>query len=133
MQFTFFNCYELADIKHRALFKSKIDLFLACEFNKDTNYFSNIVESTSREIHCYFVQSNNAKYGDSRITKPSSTETKDLIKIKGGQNYTILIEEINIEKLRNFQLLDYNLQKDDNNFKPTPPDFNKKEVEDRME
>jgi len=128
LYFTVFNCYELANISHRALFKSKIDLLVACEYNPDVNYFSNIVESSSRELHCYFIQSNNAQYGDSRITQPSKTEIKDIVKIKGGRNYTIIVDEIDIDKLREFQVLSYELQKDDKNYKPTPPDFKKNKV-----
>ena len=105
---------------------------VACEYNKDINYFSNIVESSSRDIHCYFVQSNNAKYGDNRITQPSSTVDKDILKIKGGDNPTILVGKIDIKNLREFQLKGYELQKDIGTYKPTPPDFNKKLVMDRI-
>lgn len=129
ISFTTFNCYELANILHRASFKSKVDLIVASEFNSDINYFSNIVESASREIHCYFIQSNNAKYGDSRITQPAKTEKKDILKIKGGRNYAVIIDTIDIEKLREFQLLNYNLQRDKRDeFKPTPPAFDKEKV-----
>jgi len=101
------------------------DMIIAVEWNKDTNYYSNILESLSRDIHCYCIQVNSANYGDSRITQPSKTEIKDIIKTKGGINNTILISEVNISDLRNYQVKEYLLQKEDNNFKPTPPQFNK--------
>ena len=77
----------------------------------------------SRDIHCYCVQVNSSDYGDSRITKPSKTEEKDIMRTKGGINSTILIDEIDIEKMREFQLKSYNLQAYDKSFKPTPPGF----------
>lgn len=133
ISFTAFNCFELTDIHARAMFKSKVDLVVASEFNKDTAYFSNIIESSARDLHCYFIQSNDAKYGDNRIHQPSRTDIKDLLKIKGGQNTTILTSKLNISKLREFQVLEYELQKDDPSFKPTPPDFDKDSVEKRIQ
>ena len=129
--FSVFNCFELANISHRSIFRSKVDFLVACEFNRDIGYFSNIVETITRDVHCYFIQSNNSKYGDNRITKPSKTEEKDLLKIKGGKNSTILVDTIDIKSLRNFQLKGHNLQLDDKRFKPTPPGFNVKEIEKR--
>ena len=61
------------------------------ELNKDTLYFSNIVESASRDLHCFIVQANTSKYGDSRITGPYNSLFKDIIKVKGGENNVLLI------------------------------------------
>jgi hypothetical protein len=133
LYFTNFYCYELANILHRSLFVSLIDLMVASEWNPDTNYFSGIVETTSREIHCYFMQVNTSEFGDSRITLPAKTDSKNQVQIKGGENDTILIGEIDINKLRRFQYKKYNKQKDDKSFKPTPPDFNRKNVKKRMD
>ncbi len=41
---------------------------------------------------------------------PSKTEEKDIMRTKGGKNSTILVDEIDIKKIREFQLKDYNLQ-----------------------
>lgn len=133
LYFTNFYCYELANILHRSLFVSLIDLMVASEWNPDTNYFSSIVETTSREIHCYFMQVNTSEFGDSRITLPAKTDSKNQVQIKGGENDTILIGEIDITKLRRFQYKKYDKQKDDKSFKPTPPDFNRKNVKKRMD
>ena len=124
VSFACFNCFELANLSHRSLFRSRVDFLIACEFNRDTNYFSNIVEAVTRDVHCYFIQSNNSEYGDNRITKPSKTAVKDIIKIKGGENSTILVSTIDIKKLREFQKKEHNLQMDDSSFKLTPPGFN---------
>ena len=132
IHFTAFNCYELADINDRARFKSKVDLVVACEYNKDTKYFSNIVESSARDLHCYFVQSNSAHYGDNRIYQPTSSNYSDILKIKGGENSTLLVGTINIKKLREFQNTEYELQRSDKSFKPTPPDYNRGILKDRI-
>ncbi len=131
--FSIYYCFELADIVHRSIFKSKIDLVFASEWNKDTSYYSNIVEATSRDLHCYFLQSNTSQFGDSRITKPFKTEGKNILQIKGGSNNVLLVEEIDISELRDYQLKtqDYQLE-DKTGFKPTPPDFNQDDVKKRI-
>lgn len=132
IHFSCFNCYELTDISHRSIFKSMVDLLVVIEDNRDLNYFSNLAESVSRDLHCFFIQVNNANYGDSRITQPSNTETKNIVQLKGGENSTILIGELNIKELRKFQIKEYELQKEDKTYKPTPPDFNKELVLQRL-
>ena len=52
----------------------------------------------------------------------------DVLRTKGGANSTVLIGEIDIEKLRDFQIKQYELQNNDKSFKPTPPEFNKEIV-----
>lgn len=121
--FPVYCCYELTSISDRALFQSYADLVIAVEWNKDVNYYSNILESLSRDVHCYCVQVNTSDYGDSRITKPSKTEEKDIIRTKGGINSTILVGDVDINELREFQFKEYSLQKG-HKFKPTPPGFN---------
>ena len=102
----------------------KNDYTIAIEYNKDIHYFSSIIESISRDVHTYMVQVNNSKYGDSRITRPAKTEIKDIVKIKGGNNATLMIGKIDIESLRDFQLKEYSLQKmEKDKFKPTPPNY----------
>lgn len=120
---TLFNCFELSDVTSRAIFKSKIDFLLAIENNKDTNYFSSIVDSSARDLHCFVIQVNNSKYGDSRITQPSKTEIKDITKIKGGKNISLIIENIEVDALRRFQRTTYELQRENKNFKSTPARF----------
>jgi len=123
LYFSPFYCFELADSVHRSMFKSKVDLIIASEWNKDVPYFSNIVESLSRDIHAYIAQVNTSQYGDSRLTKPSSSATKDILKLKGGKNDTVLIGEIDLKSLRTFQRKNYNQTKGNKEFKPLPPDY----------
>lgn len=136
--FSVYNCFELADINHRSLFKSKVDFIIASEYNKDTSYFADIAGAWVRDIHSYFIQVNSSDFGDSRIIQPSKSFCKDLIQVKGGNNSTILVGNLDIQKLRNFQYKEYHLQKDDIDggktvLKPTPPDFDRKNVKIRIE
>lgn len=124
--FTVYCCFELTSIRDRSIFQSYIDALIAVEWNQDVNYYSNIIESLSRDIHCYCIQTNTSKYGDSRITKPSKTENKDILRIKGGSNATAHVGTIDLEQLREFQMKAYSGQKEDKTFKPTPPDFDYK-------
>jgi len=133
--FTSYYCFELADTFHRSIFRSKIDLLIASEWNKDTPYFSNIVEALSRDLHCYIAQVNTSQFGDSRLTQPSESARKDLMKLKGGKNDTVLVEDLNITALREFQLKYFERIKADNDdsFKPVPPDWNRNDVNSRID
>lgn len=123
--FSVYCCYELASIVDRSLFQSYVDAVVAVEWNHDVNYYSNILESLSRDLHCYCIQVNSCDYGDSRVTKPSKTELKDILRTKGGEEVSVLVGTIDIAALRDFQIKEYELQRDDHRFKPTPPQFNK--------
>ena len=132
IDFSCYNCFELASLKDRGLFMSYIDLLIGSEYNRDTNYYSNIIESLSRDVHCYFAQVNNSRSGDNRIVAPKGRIGKNILQITGGQNDTFLIGEIDIKKLREFQLKEYNLQQEDKSFKPTPPEFDRDVLRLRM-
>jgi hypothetical protein len=134
LYFSVFYCFELANIEHRAIFRSKVDMLVCSEFNKDVNYYGHIVSATSRDLHCYVVQVNTAQYGDSRVTQPSSTETMNLLQLKGGENSTALLTEIDLDNLREFQTKLYSLQdKQGERFKPTPPDIDRECVKRRQQ
>lgn len=126
--FAIYNCYELASLEHRGIFKGKVDFIVCTEFNRDINYFSNIVESASRDIHCYVVQVNDSQFGDSRIVKPSQTATMNPVRIKGGENLTFVTTFLDLKVLRDHQRKGYGLQKDSLLFKPTPPGFRPEDV-----
>jgi hypothetical protein len=130
--FSVFYCFELANIVHRSLIKNKIDLLVAVEYNKDVNYFSNLVESVSRDLHCYVVQVNSSHYGDTRISQPTETYRKDIVKLKGGENNVTIMGTIEIDKLREFQRKKYGLTKNDRTFKVLPPDFDPVDVNNRI-
>ena len=46
-----YNCFELASIEDRSIFKGHVDFIVATEFNRDTSYFSNIVEAADIHAH----------------------------------------------------------------------------------
>jgi hypothetical protein len=121
--FSLFNCYELTDITKRSAFKGLVDFVVVIVHNRDTPYFSNIIESMSRDLHAYAVQVNTSNYGDSRITQPSKTALKDIAKVKGGINNHILIDRLDVAQLREFQALSLDDQVKSEVFKTTPPDY----------
>lgn len=131
--FSVYNCFELANINDRSLFKSKVDLLVATELNRDVNYYADIAGSWVRDIHCYFVQVNTSNYGDSCIMRPTKTETNKMVTVKGGQNSTILVDDMAIDKLRSFQFKEHITQMDDKSYKLTPPDFSRENVKRRIE
>lgn len=126
--FSPYYCFELADVHDRSLFKGKLDLLIASEFNRDVNYFSNIVESIARDLHVYVAQVNTSQYGDSRITQPSKTAIQDILNLKGGENDTILVGKLNIPEIRDFQRKQYLTTKNHPTFKPLPPNYNHEDV-----
>ena len=124
VDFSTFSCFELANIKDRSLFISYVDLLIGSVHNKDVNYYSNVIESLARDVHCYFAHVNNSSMGDNRIIKPAATNQKNILQISGGLNDTVLVGEIDIKDLRRFQQLEHNLQMKDKSFKAVPPEFN---------
>ena len=133
VSFAVYNCYELASLEDRCLFKGKVDFIVCSEYNRDVNYFSNIVESAARDLHCYVVQVNSAHFGDSRVVSPSRTEQLNPLRIKGGENQTFLSMRLPLRELRAHQLQGYGLQKESKDYKPTPPDFEREDVQQRIQ
>ncbi|WP_396587742.1 reverse transcriptase domain-containing protein [Bermanella sp. R86510] len=121
LSFSTYNCFELSDITHRVLFKSQIDLLFACVWNKDTNYYQHILESTVRDLHCYTVQANTSQYGGSCVLRPTKTESKTMLYVKGGNNPCVLTTKLDIKELRDFQYKSEPSSKD--YFKHLPPGY----------
>lgn len=93
-------CYEFTDIQSRAQMKSKIEVLFVPQLNQDTNYFSAIVESSARDLHCFVVQANTSIYGDSRITAPYKTTEKNILQVKGGCTDIVMMNKIDIIELK---------------------------------
>lgn len=130
--FTTYYCYELANVRERSYFFSKIDAMYCPVFNRDTPYYNNIAESCARDMHCYFVLGNVSHYGDTRVTQPTSSVTMNILRVKGGNTENnpavVLTTRLNTKELREFQTLDelaqFKLIKDGKTrFKQTPPEF----------
>lgn len=115
--FATYCCYELTSISLRHIFQGMADIVFGVEWNKDTYYFGNVMESLSRDIYCYCVQSNMSEYGDSRIIQPTKKDFMNILKITGGINASVLIGEIDIQQLREHQK---NSNSDKSVFKPLP-------------
>lgn len=125
LHFAVYDCFELADIKFRFEFKSKVDFIVGCEWNRDIKYFTNITEAATRDLHCYVIQVNTSQFGDSKIIAPKKSDEMTILNIKGGDD-NILIGEVNIEELREFQRKEtLYLEDKDKIFKTLPPDFDK--------
>lgn len=119
--FPVYCCFELASIQDRSLFQTYADMVVAVEWNKDIPYYSSIIESLSRDLHCYCIQANSSDYGDSRIVAPKASVSKDIIRTKGGLNACVLVDTVDIKALRDFQMLEFPLQRQNGKFKPSPP------------
>lgn len=96
-------CYELTDVMVRGLLKGRCDIIIASVFNPDTTYFSNIIDSTVRDLHTFVVQANTSFYGDSRVTGPYDRDSKDIFKIKGGENDHIVVGSISFREVKEFE------------------------------
>lgn len=96
-------CFELTDVAVRAILKGRTDLIALSVFNQDTTYFSNIIDSTTRDLHCVIVQANTSIYGDSRVTLPYDRDNKDIFKIKGGDNDDVIVGTLNIGNIFSYQ------------------------------
>lgn len=132
LYFSVYCCFELSSITERALFQSYADAIFAVEWNQDIYYYQNILEALARDLHCYCIQANSSDYGDSRITQPSKHDNQDILRVKGGEEPTVLVGTIDIEQLRFFQCKGFGEQKADRRFKPTPPLFNREIVEKKI-
>ena len=108
ISFGTFLCYEFTDSVARSLYKDEVDIIFAPEDNKDTNYFSNIIDTMTRDLHTFVVQSNNSVYGDSRISGPYGKNLNNIIQIKGGENDSVIIGEIDIKGLRESRVIERN-------------------------
>ena len=97
-------CSDLTNIQHRNQLRGHIDALFALEWNRDTNTFSSLVESTANDLHAFVIQTNNRLYGDSRIRAPAKDDyARDFVQVKGGVSDFFVLGEVNYNKLRNEQ------------------------------
>lgn len=115
-------CYELTSIQDRIIFKNDgLNTVAAIVWNSDIDYFSNIVESLSRDLSCYVLQANHSNYGDSRIYRPARKEYRDVLRFSGGINHNTLIAYIEIGELLDFLKKPILVQKQDKKWKTKCP------------
>lgn len=119
--FAILVCSELTNIVYRTLVRGNVDALLVPAWNKDIDTFSALIESSALDIHAFIIQSNNRQYGDSRIRAPyKDSWLRDQIRVKGGIDDYVVIGEIDIQALRNFQ--SYH-RSPNGPFKPVPDGF----------
>lgn len=80
---------------------------MANEWNADINYYADIVGLWVRDVHCYFIQCNTSGYGNPCIMKLAKTEDSRMVMVKGGKNSAVLVDDLDIEKLRDFQFKEH--------------------------
>lgn len=97
--FSTMTCYEATNVCDRAELADKINVLFMPVYNYDTHYFSNIINSLSRDISCYIIQANSNKMGDSKIRMPVEDALADKVRIKGGINNYCVVDEIDISLL----------------------------------
>ena len=123
--FSIYNCYELTSIADRSKALGEVDAIFAIAYNPDTNYYNSIVEATARDMHCFVILCNTSQYGDSQIVAPKDTESKFILKVKGGTDdknpINILVGHLDTKALREYQLYADEKHK----FKPLPAGYPK--------
>ena len=127
LKFSTFICYEMTDIFARAMMRDSSDIIFASEYNKDIEYFSNIVESASRDLSCFVVQVNSSRYGDTKIIAPYRDKYKNIASINGGEKASIHIGKIDIKGLKAYLNSYYSIDETINNYSTLKdkPEFNK--------
>ncbi|OYY74881.1 MAG: Reverse transcriptase [Gammaproteobacteria bacterium 28-57-27] len=120
-RFALLVCSELTNIAYRAALRGQIDALFVPEWNKDTETFNVLVESSALDIHAYIIQCNDRQYGDSRIRSPSKDSwQRDVLRVKGGIDDYCVTGEIDIQALREFQS---RFRSPPAPFKPVPDGF----------
>jgi hypothetical protein len=112
-------CSDLTTISHRGRLQGSIDALVVLEWNKDIDTFSALVEATANDLHAYVIQSNNRKYGDSRIRIPRKKDfERDIVRVRGGMQDYFVVGALDIRGLRHFQ--QRTPTSSDAGFKPVP-------------
>lgn len=123
--FALLVCSELTNSQYRNSLRGAVDAVFVVEWNRDLNTFNSLVEASALDIHCYMVQDNNGRYGDSRIRVPArESHDRDLVQIRGGTNAHFVIGELDVRSLRKFQSCVYAPK---GFFKPLPDGFELKQ------
>ncbi len=115
-------CNDLLNIDYRQQLRGKIDALIIVEWNKDVNSYDALVKSTSLDLHCFVIQVNNRKYGDTRLRVPAKEDfERDKVRVRGGDLDYFVVSTLNVKELRDFQSTH---RSDPNgNFKPVPTGY----------
>lgn len=124
--FSSYNCFEISSIEDRGLFKGSVDFITIHAFNRDIEYFKNILKVTSRDIHCCVIEANNSNYGYSAVALPKNTYASFPVIVKGSEDDLIMTYTFDYKDLRKFQnnYINNTLNKNDKDkYKHLPPNF----------
>lgn len=114
-------CNEFMDIQLRAFYRGKVDALIAVEWNKDTETYNALVESTANDLHSFIIQVNNRRFGDTRLRAPyKENYQRDIVRVRGGELDYFVVAPLDVESLRQFQRHHRSPEKP---FKPTPTGF----------
>ena len=117
-------CSELQNVQHRLNFQGAVDCMMVLSWNQDLETFSALVESASLDVHAYVALVNNRRFGDSRVRVPEKTNHKrDVCRLRGGENEHVVVVNLDIQKLREFQSRANRWPDKDDPFKPVPEGF----------
>jgi hypothetical protein len=114
-------CNELLNIDYRQPLRGEIDTLFVVEWNKDIEMYDSLISATSNDLHCFMVQVNNRKYGDTRLRGPyKDSYERDKVRVRGGELDYFVVATIEAKELREFQR---NHRSPDRPFKPIPTGF----------
>ncbi|WP_308388516.1 RNA-directed DNA polymerase [Acidithiobacillus sp. AMEEHan] len=117
-------CSELQNVQHRLNFQGAVDCMMVLSWNQDLETFSALVESASLDVHAYVALVNNRRFGDSRVRAPEKTNHKrDVCRLRGGENEHVVVVNVDIHNLREFQSRANRWPDEDDPFKPVPEGF----------
>jgi hypothetical protein len=111
-------------MQSRRGFQGNIDALFVLSWNQDLNTFSSLVEAAALDVHAYIALVNNREFGDSRVRVPRvESYRRDLCRLKGGLNDHLVVVDIDVHTLRQFQSRATRKPTDDYPFKVVPEDF----------
>jgi hypothetical protein len=114
-------CNDLLDINNRANLRGKIDALFVIAWNKDTETYDHLINSSANDIHAFIFLVNNREYGDTRLRAPyKENYERDVVRVKGGLIDYFVVAKVETKKLREFQKLHISPNK---GFKPIPTGF----------
>jgi predicted amidohydrolase len=120
--FSVLVCSELSNVEHAAAFRGNVDAVFVLSWNQDLESFEALLDAAALDVHCFQVLVNNRLYGDSRIRAPFRERwRRDVVRIKGGLEDYVVVAELDIDKLRDFQ--SHAEPPQQGLFKPTPEGF----------
>ena len=123
-------CNELLSIRYRFQLLGKVDALIVVEWNQDLETYDPIVSATANDLHCYVIQVNNRKYGDTRVRAPyKDSWRRDIARVRGGVLDYFVVVQLEVNSLREFQS---NHRSPEKPFKPTPTGYKPSPIREKL-